>query len=199
MLNGVNKLRVKGEAMKDIYRGTLVRLAAESPETMAKTYIKWDRDSEFHRLADGAPPRLWSEKKLKDFVEKGEEKQGDKSFRFSIRALENDILIGSTGLWIQRWSQGDAWLGIFIGEREYWGKGFGTDAMRLIVGYGFGELNLRRITLGLHSYNERALKSYQKVGFQLEGRARGEGLRDGVRYDGLYMGILREEWLALTK
>ncbi|HRJ76065.1 MAG TPA: GNAT family protein, partial [Anaerolineales bacterium] len=191
--------RIKGEAMKDIYRGTLVRLASESPETMAKTYIKWDRDSEFHRLADSAPAQLWSEKKLKDFVEKGQEKQGDKSFRFSIRTLENDILIGSTGLWIQRWSQGDAWLGIFIGEREYWGKGYGTDAMRLIVGYGFSELNLRRITLGLHSYNERALKSYQKVGFQLEGRVRGEGIRDGVRYDDLYMGILREEWLALTK
>lgn len=56
--------------MKDIYRGTLVRLAAESPEMMAKTYIKWDRDSEFHRLADSAPSQLWSEKKLKEFVEK---------------------------------------------------------------------------------------------------------------------------------
>jgi RimJ/RimL family protein N-acetyltransferase len=194
----VNKLQVKGEAMKNIYRGTLVRLAAESPETMAKTYIKWDRDSEFHRLADSAPAQLWSEKKLKDFVEKGQEKQGDRNFRFSIRTLENDILIGSTGLWLLRETQGDAWLGIFLGEREYWGKGYGTDAMRLIVNYGFGELNLSRITLGLHSYNERALKSYQKVGFTLEGRVRGEGLRDGVRYDGLYMGILREEW-QLTK
>jgi RimJ/RimL family protein N-acetyltransferase len=69
--------------------------------------------------------------------------------------------------------------------------------MRLIVQYGFVELNLRRITLGLHAYNERALKSYQKVGFKLEGRVREEGLRDGVRYDGLDMGILREEWLAM--
>src|SRR5690606_32220306 len=132
-------------------------------------------------------------------IEKGQEKQDDKSFRFSIRTLKDNVLIGSTGLWIQNWSQGDAWLGIFIGEREYWGKGYGTDAMRLIVGYGFRELNLRRITLGLHSYNERALKSYQKVGFILEGRVRGEGLRDGVRYDSLYMGILREEWLALSQ
>ena len=69
--------------------------------------------------------------------------------------------------------------------------------MRLIVQYGFCELNLRRITLGLHSYNERALKSYLKVGFQMEGRIRQEGLRDGARYDGLYMGLLREEWDAL--
>ncbi len=68
--------------------------------------------------------------------------------------------------------------------------------MRLIVQYGFIELNLRRITVGLHSYNPRALKSYEKVGFKMEGRVRGEGLRDGQRYDGLYMGILREEWMA---
>lgn len=185
--------------MKDIYRGSLVRLATESPETMAKHFSKWDRDSEFHRLADTAPAQLLSEKKLKDLVEKNDQKQGDRNFRFSIRTLADDKVIGGTGLWLLRETQGDAWLGIFIGEREYWGKGFGTDAMRLIVGYGFGELNLRRITLGLHAYNERALKSYQKVGFQLEGRIRGEGMRDGVRYDGLYMGILREEWLKLKK
>ncbi|NJN79304.1 MAG: GNAT family N-acetyltransferase [Anaerolineales bacterium] len=184
--------------MKDIYRGTLVRLAWESPEVMAKAYVKWDHDSELHRFADSAPAQLWSEKKLKEIVEKKDEKQ-DKGFRFSIRTLADDTLIGSTSLWVQRWTHGDAWLGIYIGEREYWSKGYGTDAMRLIVGYGFNEVNLRRITLGLHAYNERALRSYQKIGFQLEGRVRGEGLRDGVRYDDLYMGILREEWLELNK
>ena len=71
--------------------------------------------------------------------------------------------------------------------------------MCLIVRYGFYELNLRRITLGLHSYNERALKSYLKVGFQLEGRIRSEGQRDGTRYDGLYMGLLREEWKEMNQ
>lgn len=184
--------------MKNIFQGKLVRLAVESPETMAKSYVKWDLDSEFHRLADNAPAQLWSEKKLKDFVEKSDEKQGDRNFRFAIRTLGDGKIIGGTGLWLLRETLGDAWLGIFIGEREYWGKGYGTDAMRLVVNYGFGELNLRRITLGLHSYNERALKSYQKVGFTLEGRVRGEGMRDGVRYDALYMGILREEWLAMN-
>lgn len=184
--------------MKNIYQGKLVRLSAESPEVMAKMYVKWDRDSEFHRLADSAPAQLLSEKKIKEFVEKSDEKQGDRNFRFAIRTLTDDKIIGGSGLWLLRETQGDAWLGIFLGEREYWGKGYGTDAMRLIVGYGFGELNLRRITLGLHSYNERALKSYQKVGFQLEGRVRAEGLRDGVRYDALYMGILREEWMKLN-
>jgi RimJ/RimL family protein N-acetyltransferase len=66
----------------------------------------------------------------------------------------------------------------------------------LILQYGFLELNLRRISLGLHAYNERARKSYEKAGFVMEGRMRGEGWRDGVHFDSLWMGILREEWFA---
>ncbi|MCE9645604.1 MAG: GNAT family N-acetyltransferase [Chloroflexi bacterium] len=181
--------------MKDIYRGSLVRLADESPEMMAKAHTQWDRDTEQHRLADSEPAQLWSEKKIKEFLEK-REKNNSQSFRFAIRTLADDQLIGGVGLWVSSWSHADTWLGISIGDRRYWGKGYGTDAMRLAVQYAFVELNLRRVSLGLHAYNERALRTYQKVGFKLEGRMRGEGLRDGVRFDSLWMGILREEWLA---
>jgi RimJ/RimL family protein N-acetyltransferase len=180
--------------MKDIYCGTLVRLANESLDVMAKASAKWSRDTEQHRLADSDPAQLWSEKKIKEQIEKRDQ-DNFKSFRFSIRTLADDKLIGDVGLWVSSWTHIDAWLGISIGDRDYWGRGYGTDAMRLIVQYGFIELNLRRITLGLHAYNERAFKSYEKVGFKLEGRMRGEGLRDGVRFDGLYMGILREDWM----
>ena len=184
--------------MKDIYRGTLVRLCSESAEVMARAFLQWDRDTEMHRLADSDPAQLWSEKKLKEFIEKDADKN-ENAFRFAIRTLAEDKLIGSVSLWVNSWTHGDTWLGIMIGDRDHWSRGFGTDAMRLIVQYGFIELNLRRITLGLHSYNPRALKSYEKVGFKMEGRRRGEGLRDGERYDSLYMGILREEWLALQE
>jgi len=183
--------------MKDIYRGTLVRLGSESPEVMAKAFANWDRDTEMHRLADEDPAQLWSEKKLKEFIEKDGESKNEHAFRFSIRTLAEDKLIGVVSLWVHSWTHSDASIGIIVGDREYWGKGYGTDAMRLIVQYGFVELNLRRISLGLHAYNEHALKSYLKVGFQLEGRTRGDGLRDGIRYDSLWMGILREEWLAM--
>lgn len=182
--------------MRDIYRGTLVRLSADSPETLAKAFARWDRDTEQHRLADSDPAMLWSEKKIKEFQEKRAE-SNSKSFRFSIHTLEDDKLIGGVGLWISSWTHADAWLGISVGDREYWGRGYGTDAVRLAVHYGFAELGLRRISLGLHAYNERALKSYEKVGFKLEGRMRKDGMRDGVRYDSLWMGILREEWLAV--
>ncbi|MCA1899140.1 MAG: GNAT family N-acetyltransferase [Chloroflexi bacterium] len=181
--------------MKDLYRGTLVRLTDEAPEALAKSLSKWNQDTEQRRLADDSPAQLWSEKKLKEYVEKRAE-NNPQSFRFWIRALADDALIGGVSLWVASWTHAEAWMGIFIGDRAYWGRGYGTDAVRLILQYGFLELNLRRVSLGLHAYNERARKSYEKCGFVMEGRMRGEGLRDGVHYDSLWMGILREEWLA---
>ncbi|HRJ55607.1 MAG TPA: GNAT family protein [Anaerolineales bacterium] len=180
--------------MKDIYCGTLVRLASFSPEVMARNFLKWDRDTEMQRLSDVVPTQLWSEKKIKEYVEGW--KESETSYRFAICPLEEEKFIGMVSLWVSSWNHGEAWLGIYIGEREYWGKGYGTDAMRLIVQYGFTELNLRRISLGLHAFNERALKSYLKVGFQMEGCERGGFLRDGVRCDDYVMGLLREDWIA---
>jgi RimJ/RimL family protein N-acetyltransferase len=183
--------------MKDIYRGELVRLAAEPPELMAKAIMHWDGDTECYRLAGGDPVYVWSEKKTKEFIEKDAEKNESRAIRFSVRTLTDDKLIGNVSLWVNSWAHSEAWVGIVIGEREYWGKGYGTDAMHLIVQYGFMEANLRRISLALHSYNLRALKSYEKVGFIIEGTLRGEILREGRRTDTFFMGILREEWFAM--
>ena len=180
--------------MKDLFRGTLVRLSSASPETLAAASARWRRDSELHRLADSDPAQLWSEKRIRERIEK---KQGtDGAFRFNLLSLADDRLIGIAGLVPDQTCE-DAWLYIAIYERDHLGKGCGTDAMKLIMQYGFMELNLRRISLGLNSYNERALRTYLKAGFQLEGRTRSDLIKDGRRYDGIFMGILRGEWLAL--
>lgn len=184
--------------MKDLYRGTLVRLAAESPEVMSTAFARWDRDTEFNRLADSDPVQLWSQKKVKEWMEKDLENDPMDAIRFSIRTLADDKLIGFIGL-RPDWVQADAWVGIGIGERDYWGKGYGTDAMRLILQYAFLEANLRRVTLALHSYNSRALKSYEKAGFKVEGVLRSDTLREGRRTDGIVMGVLRAEWQAMQE
>jgi RimJ/RimL family protein N-acetyltransferase len=67
--------------------------------------------------------------------------------------------------------------------------------MQLILGYAFMELNLHRVSLDVFGYNLRAIRSYEKVGFKLEGRKREMLLREGKRWDLIYMGILRAEWL----
>lgn len=180
--------------MRDIFRGELVRIISEEPETQAKTEVKWQRDSEYHRLADVDPAMMVSEKSLKNRFEKKIEKGFEpKRYSLSVRTLDDDTHIGFFTLWVDL-IHNEAWVGIGIGEREYWDKGYGTDMMRLCLQYAFTELNVYRVSLGLHAYNPRALKSYEKAGFRIEGRTRQDTLREGRRTDGLWMGILRDEW-----
>lgn len=183
--------------MKDLFRGELVRFTLEEPEAFARVQARWRRDTEFHRLADNDPALLISEKKIREWVEK----QGEKGFPpdryyFSVHTLAQDQYIGYLGLWVDL-IHSEAWVGLGIGEREYWSKGYGTDMMRLCQRYVFSELCLERLSLGLHEYNPRALRSYEKCGFRLEGRTRQDMLREGKRTDSLWMGILREEWLQM--
>ena len=183
--------------MRDLFRGELVRLTAEDPESRAKAGVNWQRDSEFHRLLDAEPALMISEKRLKEWLEKRNE-DGFKpdGHLFSVRTLAEDKLIGFFGLWLDLINN-EAWIGIGIGERDFWGKGYGTDMMKLALQYAFTELNVHRVSLGLMDYNPRALRSYEKAGFRLEGRTRGDVQRAGKHHDSLWMGILREEWFAM--
>ena len=181
--------------MKDLFRGELVRFTAEDPETVAKLEVNWQRDSEYMRLADNRPRQVLSQKRIKQMREEGMEKgYQPERYVFSVRTLTEDKLIGFLTLWVNL-IHSDAWIGLGIGERDFWSKGYGTDMMNICLRYAFMELGLQRVSLGLHSYNRRALRSYEKAGFLLEGRTRKDVFREGQRTDTLYMGILREEWL----
>ena len=87
-----------------------------------------------------------------------------------------------------------AMLGARIGEPEYWGGGYGTDALTLLVDYAFDWLDMHKLWLGTTSYNARVQRQMEKVGFALEARARAEAYIDGAWYGGLLYGLLREEW-----
>lgn len=183
--------------MKDLFRGKLVHIMAEEPEARAKVEALWQRDSEFVRLADSVPISMESEKKLKDRFNKQDE-NGFKPERYSfaVRTLDADTHIGFFDIGVDL-IHSEAWVGIGIGERDFWGKGYGTDMMKLCLQYAFTELNVHRVSLGLHAFNERALRSYEKAGFRLEGRTRQDLMREGTRSDSLWMGILREEWMQM--
>jgi RimJ/RimL family protein N-acetyltransferase len=145
-------------------------------------------------MLDSSPSPLWSAKKATAWFEKDLERDLTQGFDFGIRTLVDGRLIGFVALFGLRWSHGDTLVGIGIGEPEDWGKGYGTDAMRVLLRYAFTELGLHRVSLGVFEYNPRAIRSYQKAGFQIEGRERQLLLREGRRWDALMMGILREEW-----
>ena len=152
--------------------------------------MTWHQDSQIKRLADSEPVRHFTFKQERELHEKGL----SEFYSFMIWTLAEGRLIGNTDLSDINWSSGNAWLGIWIGDKEFLGRGFGTDAMKIIINYAFMEMNLRRISLTVFSYNERAFHLYEKLGFQLEGRERKSIHRAGTRADLVYMGMLRREW-----
>lgn len=181
------------DASPKVFTGKLVRLVAYDPEKFSQRAAVWNQNSEYQQLLDSGPARLWTPKEMKEWLEK----HIDDLFGFTIHNLEDDEMIGMVDLGGIDWVTGNSRAGIGIGDREYWGKGYGTEAMRLILGFGFNFLNLRRISLNVFGYNERAMRSYLKCGFKEEGRLRQWMSRSGERHDLIYMGILREEWEAL--
>jgi RimJ/RimL family protein N-acetyltransferase len=180
--------------MNDILTGKLVRLAAVDPEEMGKAFSTWTRDSEYWRLMDSGAARLPSAKEAAKFLEKELEEMETGVYPFSVRTVADDRLIGEMVLDVVNWSGRDAYVGLSIGARENWGKGYGTEMMHLLLRYAFMEVNLRRVTLAVFEYNPRAIRTYEKAGFRHEGRVRGRLKRDGKRWDMLIMGVLREEW-----
>ena len=104
------------------------------------------------------------------------------------------VHIGNTALEDINWTHRAAELGIVIGEKEYWGRGFGSDAIRTLVRFGFEEMNLHRIHLHVYEDNARAIRAYEKCGFQHEGRLRDGVYRHGRYYDLLAMSILSHEF-----
>jgi RimJ/RimL family protein N-acetyltransferase len=85
-------------------------------------------------------------------------------------------------------------LGASLGEPEYWGGGYGTDALLLIVDYAFHWLDMRKIWLGTMSLNARVIRQMEKVGFALEARRRESVWADGIWYDELSYAMFREDW-----
>jgi RimJ/RimL family protein N-acetyltransferase len=115
---------------------------------------------------------------------------------FAIETLDDpSVLVGSIHMWGARPKDRCATLAIALG-REYIGQGYGTDAVRVMVGYGFREMGLHRVQLTVAPYNPGAIRVYEKAGFVEEGRQRESVLHDGRWYDEVLMSILDHEWAA---
>jgi RimJ/RimL family protein N-acetyltransferase len=174
--------------------GEKVRLAPERLEH-AELYTRWNADPEvrhwLHRSED--PPELLTRDAL---AGKMREVWADPSeIRFVIEADGRPI--GGIGLLgIHR--AGRAELSILIGERAYWSRGYGADAIRALCRFGFGELDLRRIALIADADNARGIACYLRCGFRHEGVLRAHRLRYGKPLDMVAMAVLREEFAALS-
>lgn len=125
----------------------------------------------------------------KDYLENYSKKEWD----LCIVKKENDKLIGNIGLDHVDYKNGTAELGIFIGEEDELGKGYGSEAIKLLTNYAFKELRLHNIGLTVYELNPRAQKAYAKCGFKEYGRRHGALFRDGEYHDIVYMELINEK------
>jgi RimJ/RimL family protein N-acetyltransferase len=169
--------------------GERVYLSPFNPADL-ETLTKWMNDPE---VTDGLGDthmqyNIINEKEwLDDILKKAEP-------AFAIVNSETDEIIGSIGLFEIKQVHGSATVGILIGEAENRSKGYGTEAMKLLMGYAFDVLNLRNVMLRVYDFNERAYKSYLKAGFKEMGRQRGAHYLHNKYHDIIYMDITREDW-----
>jgi diamine N-acetyltransferase len=171
--------------------GNRVRLRAAERDDLP-TFVRWFNDPEVtHFLAMYAPLSLAMEERWFEGILNDKD-----TFFFVVEALvgQKPVPIGSLALTHIDWKNRNAGFGISISEKEYWGQGHGTEAARVCLRFAFGELNLKRVYLDVYAYNERAIRSYEKVGFKHEGTRRQAFFRDGQYHDVHLMGILREEF-----
>jgi RimJ/RimL family protein N-acetyltransferase len=173
--------------------GKLVRLARYDLEKDSEAWARWNRDSEYQRLLDSGPAFLHPSASVRSYLEK---EIGKEYIIFSIHSLEDDRIVGFIDLGGLDWQAHSAWVAVGIGEAEYRGRGLGTEAMQLLVRFAFEQLNLNRINLSVYEYNPAARRSYEKCGFVLEGCQRQFLNRGGRRWDMIFMGLLKEDWLA---
>lgn len=113
---------------------------------------------------------------------------------FSIVDKNTDETIGRCLLFNIHHIDRRAMMGIVIGEKSYWNQGYGTEATSLLLDYAFNLLNLNRVELGVFSFNQRAIRSYQKVGFQMIGTRRQFRILAGETHDLILMDILADEF-----
>ena len=109
---------------------------------------------------------------------------------------KENVPIGTCGLHNIQPKDRDATFGIAIGEKDYWQKGYGTEAGEVLIKYGFEQLNLHRISSAAIEFNKRSWCLHKKLGFRQEGRLRKAMFRNGRFWDQILFGLLREDWKA---
>jgi RimJ/RimL family protein N-acetyltransferase len=178
-----------------ILYGERIRLRAVERDDI-RTFHEYVNDPEVTRgLSMYLPMSLADEEKWFGSMRDPNEKP----LAIEIRKGKTWKLIGNCGVFGIETANRSAELGIMIGEKKEWDKGYGAEAMTLLLRHGFWTLNLHRLFLRVYADNVRAVRSYEKAGFVLEGRLREAVYKFGRYDDVLIMSVLRSEWDARKK
>jgi ribosomal-protein-alanine N-acetyltransferase len=152
-------------------------------------YHRWMNDSEVTQYLES---RFYpnSVEKLRDYVISKLAEQD--SIFLAITLKDGDRHIGNIKLGPINWNHKFGDIGIMIGDRANWGKGYATEAIKLLVDYAFRKLNLHKVTAGCYANNQGSLKAFKKAGFQTEAVRKKHFFCNGKYVDGILLGIIRE-------
>lgn len=165
-------------------------------ETHADIESRWTHDAEFMRSMELTPVQPLSPEMVRlQYAAIEEQMNAQKDlYYFTIRAREDDRFIGKAMIeWID-WTIGNGYLRLGIGEPGYRGRGYGSQALELLLAFAFEELGMYRVTAVVPAYNEDAIHFFQKFGFMEEVRRRKALFRDGQFWDIVSFGLLKAEW-----
>ncbi|MED3735579.1 GNAT family N-acetyltransferase [Virgibacillus pantothenticus] len=161
----------------------------------AEQYHSWRNDVDV-MISTNPSLDFYSLLETKAFVE-GVILHSSSSKSYIIQDKNTDKAIGITSLINMDHKNRSAECIIDIGEKDYWGKGYAKEALKLLLNYAFLEMNLHRVSLRVFSFNERAIHLYTKLGFKQEGASRQALFRSGNWHDIIHMGILQQEYMTI--
>ena len=183
---------------KNVYlRGKKIYLRSLLKSDLTPRYLSWLNSSEVTKYMEtGIFPTI--ERDLEKFYNKINKSKTD--VMFAIVSKKNDLHIGNIKIGNINWIHRFADLGIMIGDKKYWGKGYGQEACKLVVDYAFSRLNLNKLLLGVYATHKPAIRTYQKIGFRIEGVLKKMLNLEGKYVDKIIMGILKDEfWKTLPR
>lgn len=179
-----------------LFEGQDIRFGPIDIEKDAEIESRWTHDSDFMRMMEVTPARPISAALVKKQYEKLEKQMEESKnlYYFTIRAREDDRLIGKAAIqWIE-WANGNGFLRVGIGAAEDRRKGYGTQALQMLLRFAFAELNLFRVSAIVPEYNLGAIALMKKFAFVQEVSRRKSLERDNRRWDLHVFGLLRDEW-----
>lgn len=184
-----------------LFEGRDIRFGPIDYEKDPEIESKWSHNSAFMRMYEINPARPLSAAIVKKQYEKLEKQvEEDKNlYHFMIRAKEDDRLIGKALIQWVEWTNGNAWVHLGMGSVDDQRKGYGSQALSMLVRFAFAELNLFRLSARVPEYNEAAIALFSKFGFVEEVRRRQALDRDGRRWDLIVFGLLNSEWQNQAK
>jgi RimJ/RimL family protein N-acetyltransferase len=172
----------------EMFQGEMTKLRALAHDDLAH-FVRWINDPEVRQFMVMRYPLSMTEEE--QWWQEFKNRTGDHIFAID---TEDGTYIGNIGLHNVDWENRQAMLGIMIGDKAFWGQGYGTDAIRTTLRWAFDYLNLNRVWLTVYDYNQRAYRCYVKCGFRPEGTMRQAKYANGTYHDELLMGVLREEF-----